>query len=625
MSAIEEIKARLDLVELIGEYVPLRKAGRNYKALCPFHQERTPSFIVFPDSQHFHCFGCGASGDIFGFVMRMENRTFPEALQLLAQRAGVLLRPPTLQEEEEDRERRRLQELNLAAAHFFHRELRFSDAAAGARAYLEARGIGPETVETFLLGYAPDRWDALLGYLRERGYALAEIVRAGLAVEREGGGVYDRFRHRLIFPIRDLQGHVIGFGGRALDEAQVPKYLNSPQTVLFDKGSALYGIDRAAPAIRRAGRAILVEGYFDVLMAHQAGYENVVAPMGTALTENQVHLLRRLTRSLYLAMDADSAGAMATLRGMEVIREAMGEQAVPVPTAQGLVRLERALDGEVRIVVLPPGRDPDEVIRADPDDWAKRLAEAVPVLDYVLERLTQEADLSTARGKAEAVEQALPLLAEVHDPVQQGHYVQRLAHLVQVDDRAIQARLRQRRPAGRRPQTAPEAEMPSVVGRTESVEACLIALVYRFPYLAEFLPPDVPAMLSREEHRALWEMRPGGERGEGEIPEALQAYLEELFERFRVELDEERAPEVLKQCLQRLEYLALERQLRECSYMLTQAEEDGNRDLAWEMLRLKSELSQRLQGMQIAPPSRIWPDLRRHLGDETDAILSSRS
>lgn len=624
MSAIEEIKARLDLVELVGEYVPLRKAGRNYKALCPFHQERTPSFIVFPDSQHFHCFGCGASGDIFGFVMRMENRTFPEALQLLAQRAGVLLRPPTPQEEEEDRERRRLQELNLAAAHFFHRELRLGDAAAGARAYLAARGIRPETVEAFLLGYAPDRWDALLGYLRERGYTPAEMVSAGLVVEREGGGVYDRFRHRLMFPIRDLKGHIVGFGGRALEEAQVPKYLNSPQTVLFDKGSALYGIDRAAAAIRRTGRAVLVEGYFDVLMAHQAGYENVVAPMGTALTEHQVQLLRRLTRSLYLAMDADSAGALATLRGMEVIREAMGEQAVPVPTAQGLVRLERVLDGEVRIVVLPSGRDPDEVIRADPADWEKRLEEALPVLDYVLARLAQEADLSTARGKAAAVEQALPLLAEVHDPVQQGHYVQRLAHLVQVDDRAIQARLRQRRSAGRRPATAPETELQGV-GRTESVEAYLIALIYRFPHLAELLPPDVPAVLSREEHRVLWEMRPGGEAGEGELAEPLRAYLEELFERFREILDEERAPEALKQCWQRLEYLALERQLRECSYMVAQAEEDGNRELAWEMLRLKSELSQRLQGMQIAPPSRIWSDLRRHLGDETDAIVSSRS
>ncbi len=622
MSAIEEIKARLDLVELISEYVPLKKAGRNYKALCPFHQERTPSFIVFPDSQHFHCFGCGASGDIFGFVMRMENRTFPEALEWLAQRAGGLLRPPTPQEEEEDREKRRLAELNLAAARFFHQQLRLSDAAAGARAYLQARGIRPETVEAFLLGYAPDRWDALSGYLRERGYTPGEMVTAGLLVEREGGGAYDRFRHRLIFPIRDLKGQIVGFGGRALEDAQVPKYLNSPQTPLFDKGSALYGIDRAAPAIRRAGRAILVEGYFDVLMAHQAGYENVVAPMGTALTEDQVRLLRRMTRSLYLAMDADSAGAMATLRGMQVIRESMGDQTVPVPTAQGLVRLERVLDGEVRIVVLPPGRDPDEVIRADLDEWEKRLSEALPVLDYVLERLAQEADWSTARGKAEAIEQVLPLLAEIHDPVQQGHYVQRLAHLAQVDDRAIQARLWQRRATGRRPASPPEAEIPGL-GRAEQVEACLIALAYRFPDLTQVLPPELPDLLSREEHRALWELRPG-EGSREELPEPLQAYLEELFQRFRVELDPERAPDVLEQCLQRLEYLALERRLRECTYMLAQAEEDGNRDLAWEMLRLKSELSQRLQGMQIAPPSRIWPDLRRYLGEEADPTPLSR-
>jgi len=621
MSAIEDVKSRLDIIQLIGEYVPLKKAGRNYKALCPFHQEKTPSFIVFPDSQHYHCFGCGVNGDVFGFIMQMEKLAFPEALRLLAQRAGVVLRPPTPQEEEADQQRRRLQELNLAAAHFLHQQLRLGDAGAAARAYLKERGISEETLQGFLLGYAPDRWDALSTYLRERGYGDQELNTAGVVVEREGGGWYDRFRHRLIFPIRDLKGHVVGFGVRAMDEAQLPKYLNSPQTPLFDKGSVLYGLDQAAAAIRREGRAILVEGYFDVLMAHQHGYRNVVAPMGTALGESQVQSLKRFTQSLYLALDADSAGAMATLRGMEVIRGVMGEQAIPVPTAQGLVRFERALAGEVRIVVLPAGRDPDEVIRADPSDWERRLAEARPVLEYVLEYLAQESDLRTAKGKAEAVRVALPLLAEVHDPVEQGHYVQRLAHLVQVEEQAIAARLRQSKSARAGRLRAPaqpdlSAEIP-LATREEVVEGYFVALLLHFPWLKRELPAEALSLLSRQENRVLLQTPAGDFPAPDDLPEELRGYGEGLLSRFQAELglDEPTARQALEQCLARLEYLASERQLQEYSYMLVQAEEEGNRELAWEMLRRKSDLSQRLKGIPISPQSRLWPDLRRYLGE----------
>lgn len=625
MGSIEDIKSRLDIVELIGQHTPLKKAGRNYKGLCPFHQEKTPSFIVFPDGQNYHCFGCGANGDILSFVMHTENVDFSEALQILAQRAGVVLRPPTPEEKESDKQRERLQELNLAAAQFFHHQLRYGDAGAGARTYVESRGLTPETISAYLLGYAPDRWDGVLNYLRERGYSDAEINTAGLTIEREGGGgFYDRFRNRLLFPIRDAQGHVIGFGGRALADDQQPKYLNSPQTPLFDKGAVLYGLDQAAPAIRRDGRAVLVEGYFDVLWAHQAGFKNVVAPMGTALTATQVHLLKRLTHRLYLVFDADAAGAHAMLRGMEVIREALDERTVPVPTAQGLVRFERELDGEVRIVALPAGRDPDEVIRADPAQWPQLIADAVPVVEYVLRSLALEADLASAKGKAEAAERVLPLLAEIHNPVEQAHYVQRLAHIVGVDERTIAAQLRgpgrARREARRRDQPPPPLpEIPLLGRKEEIVEGYLLALLYRHPHLWADLPAGVDPLLSQEVHRALLELFPSGAaRSPDMLPGELRAYLEGLQRRFGTDLnlDDESARRALEAIVNRLAALANERQRREYQDVLIQAQEEGNQELAQEVVRHLSDLSQRRWTITMPPPRRLYPDARRHMGEE---------
>lgn len=626
MSSIEEIKTRLDIVEIIGQQVPLKKAGHNYKGLCPFHQEKTPSFIVFPDGQNYHCFGCGANGDIFTFVMQTENVEFSEALQILARRAGVVLRPPTFEEKESDKQRARLQELNLAAAQFFQHQLRQTEAGAVARTYLESRGISPDTVAGFLLGYAPDRWDALMNYLHERGYGDRELDTAGLVIERESGGYYDRFRHRLIFPIRDLQEHVVGFGGRVLDPEHQPKFLNSPQTPLFDKGAVLYGLDQAGPAIRHEGQAVIVEGYFDVLMAHQQGYKNVVAPMGTALTAAQVHLLKRLTRRLYLALDSDTAGANAMLRGMDVIREAMDERTVPVPTARGLVRFERELDGEVRIVALPAGQDPDEVIRASPQDWEQLVAQAAPVVEYVLRGLAQDADLASAKGKSEAVQKVLPLLAEIHNPVERAHYIQRLAHIVGVDERAIAAQLRRPARPGKdagtrgRPEPPPP-EVPLLGHKEEVVESYLLALLYRFPRLWQHLPAGTASLLFQEEHRALLELLATGAAHSPEaLPSDLRTYLEELQTRFKAELnlDEESSQRALEAYLSRLEGLANERQRREYQDVLAQAQAEGNPDLAQEIMRQLSALSQRRWTITMPPLRRLYPDARRYLGEEGD-------
>jgi len=492
MSVVDEIKERLDIVEVISEYVPLKKAGRNFKALCPFHTEKTPSFIVFPDGQRWHCFGaCGTGGDVFTFIQKIENVDFPQALRLLAQRAGVELAPRSEEAAAEEEVRERLRAVNAAAAAYYNHLLRTAPAAKLARDYVARRGVAAESIEAFQLGYAPDSWDALSTHLTRQGYSLEDIHAAGLVIERETGGYYDRFRHRLMFPIRDVRGQVIGFGGRALpatdggEEGQ-PKYLNSPQTLLFDKSSVLYGLDMARRAISREGYAIIVEGYMDVISAHQHGFQNVVASLGTALTENQLRLAKRYTRSFVLALDADTAGSEATLRGLDVARETLDKEAVPVPTWRGLIRYESRLDAELRILILPPGQDPDRVIQADPKEWQRLVAEALPVADYYFDTLIRGLDLNSAKGKAEAVRRLLPVIREIGDQVEQAHYLQRLSQLVRVDERVLWDQLRGRPPSRRRvrPQPKPDEHPPETPESREfGLEAYLLTCFLRMPSL----------------------------------------------------------------------------------------------------------------------------------------------
>jgi DNA primase len=442
MGVIDEVKNRIDIIELISGYVPLKKAGRNYKGLCPFHTEKTPSFVVFPDTQTWHCFGaCGTGGDIFRFIMQREGMDFSEALRELARRAGVPLSSPTPRSEAADKQREKLLDIHAAAAQYFHHLLRQSNEGAHAREYLVSRAINSETDERFLLGYALNTWEGLKSHLINRGYAEDDLVEAGLLVKKEAGGSYDRFRDRLIIPIRDVRGRVIAFGARALNPNDVPKYLNSPQSPLFDKSSTLFGLDLAKKAIRDADRAVIVEGYMDVLSAHQHGHANVVAGMGTALTEAQLRLLKRFTKNFVLALDADVAGDAATLRGITLARETLDRQAVPVPTGQGLIRFEDQLDADIRIATLPPGRDPDDILRQTPDLWPEIIEKALPVVDFYLQVVSAQYDLTTAKGKSALVRDVLPLLREVNDRVERNHYVGRLARLVKIDERALMAEL----------------------------------------------------------------------------------------------------------------------------------------------------------------------------------------
>lgn len=482
MTVTDDIKQRLDIVALINESgVQLRKAGRNFTGFCPFHpNSRTPAFYVFPDTQSYYCFGCHASGDSFNFVMARQGLDFGDALRLLAGRTGVQLEQRTPEREQEDATRVRLRQINEDAAIYWQHVLLSTQKGQIGRDYVAGRGLEPATIEAWQLGYAPDDWSDLLRYLTDRkGYQPEELEQAGLVIKREQGGYYDRFRNRLIFPIRNVKGEIVGFGGRALGNDHA-KYMNTPETPLFHKSSVLYGLDLAREAIRRDDSVVVVEGYVDVLMAHQAGFANVVAPMGTALTADQVGVIKKLTHTVYLALDADAAGANATIKGLQTLRENMDSTVVPVPTPQGYIRWERELDGEIKIIALPDGRDPDDVIRANADDWRALVAGAQPLMGYYLNQLTSDLDLRSAKGRADAVERLAPLIGALVNPVERAHYVQQLAQKLGLEERLIREQVERVR-RGRSVNRANLEIGPAEASTSLSREDQLLSLLLRFP------------------------------------------------------------------------------------------------------------------------------------------------
>jgi DNA primase len=483
MSVIDEIKDRIDIVELIGETVKLRKSGKNYTGFCPFHPNtRTPAFAVFPDSGTWRCFGaCNEGGDAFSFLMKKEGWDFAETFRYLAERTGVELRPRTPEEQAAEEAHERLRELLESAAAFYRHNLLNTEAGEKALSYMHERGFSDETMEIFEIGYAPSSWDATRDHLASRDYSEQDMLEAGVVSQRDSGGVYDRFRHRIMIPIRDARGRLAGFGARALDPEDVPKYLNSPQTVLFDKGSLLYGLDKARKAIRKLDQVVIVEGYMGVIGLHQAGFENVVASMGTALSESQLRQLKRYTRRMTLALDADLAGSQATLRGLTVAREALEREPDPVFDSRGLVRYEGRLDADIRVITLPAGQDPDDVVTDDPAAWPEILERSQTVVEYVMERLLAMRDLDDPKAKGEVARHVLPLIEDVVDPVERETYRQELARRLKVDERALLswrpgARVRSRRRSGE-----PEREVGRTLATRQEApieQFCLGVLLY---------------------------------------------------------------------------------------------------------------------------------------------------
>ncbi|MDF1513393.1 MAG: DNA primase, partial [Anaerolineae bacterium] len=437
----DDIKDKLDITDYIRRRVQLQKAGRNFKGLCPFHTEKTPSFFVFPDNHRWHCFGCGKGGDIFTFAMEIEGIDFHTALEDLANQAGVILRPLSPAQQEQASEADRLRALIQDAASYYHTLLLTAPQADHARTYLHNRSVTAEGIEIFQLGYSMNSWDALRTHLFGKGYSIDELVKSGMLVQREDQRTYDRFRDRVMIPICDRRGKPIAFGGRVLSADAQPKYMNSPQTVLFDKGQILFGYHLASQAIREQDAAIIVEGYMDVIVPYQAGYRNVVAPMGTALTEAHLKQLQRLTQRFILAMDADSAGIHGTIQGLETARNTLDREQDPVFDARGLIGYEGRLKADIRVATIPDGLDPDELVIKDPEAWENVISSSQPIVRYYFQQLMQQGDPSEPKTKARIVDAMLPLLSDISDSVEREAYIQEFAQQLALNARSLADRL----------------------------------------------------------------------------------------------------------------------------------------------------------------------------------------
>jgi len=519
-----EVKNKLSVVEVIGETVQLKKSGASYKGLCPFHGEKTASFYVTPNRESWKCFGCGLGGDVFSFVMQRDSVTFPEALKTLAAKAGVELDERSSRE---DARKARLRDVLDSAIAWYHSVLTAHVSGGPALDYLHGRGFTDETISTHQLGWAPAGWDAMSRQLiAKRGVDPNALAEVGLTQARASGrGAYDRFRERIIFPIRDANGHAVGLGGRYLlaegdTSDHGPKYLNSPATPLFDKSRTLYLVDRAKSAIRKSGQAVIVEGYTDALMAHQAGFTNVVASLGTALTPGQVAVLTRYAKKVALAYDVDPAGQSAGSFGVTELNNLISE--VQQGGGVGLT--------DVGVVRLPDGKDPDEVIRESPDLWREAVRTPDPILAYLIDYHAGRIDTRLADGRKRLVDAVMPTLRKVSDPVVRDAYLQLLARRSGVEERILLESLH-RRPEPSRPgalggggaiddhsgaritldavRAAAESVSPEeVVKSITPVEVELLRLLLLVPEQQERVvellkPADLPSTVARELYTAI--------------------------------------------------------------------------------------------------------------------------
>lgn len=468
MSDTQLIKDKIDIVDFIGEYVQLKPAGINHKGLCPFHNEKSPSFMASRERNSWHCFGCGKGGDIFTFVQEIEGMDFMEALKLLAGRAGVEL--STKRSELESSEKNRLKDIMTDAARFYHNVLTKIDSAKPAREYLLQRGLLPATVETWQIGYIPDQWDLLTQYLLKKGFGIDDLVASGMTIKREranaqsGKGFYDRFRGRIMFPIRDVHGNVVGFTGRVLVETEKSggKYVNTPQTLLYDKSNIVFGLDKAKHEIRKKNVVVMVEGQMDVIGVWQSGMPNVVATSGTALTEQQVALLKRYAQNISIAFDADDAGYKAAKRGIDLARQA------------GV---------NVRIIRVPDGLDPDDFVKKDPEGWRGAVTDAVDVMQWYVDRAFAGQDLKNPKHKQLIANELLPEIARIPFAVEKDHWLQAIAAKLGVDPGILRQDMPDVRDSaepvqsrGQAPSSSPE-EKKQKGGQRDALEQHVLSLI----------------------------------------------------------------------------------------------------------------------------------------------------
>jgi DNA primase len=454
--AVERVKEAADIVEIVSVYTDLRRTGERHMGLCPFHEERTPSFSVDPREKLYHCFGCGVGGDVIKFVEEKEGLAFPEAVEALGDRYGVEVEREASDPRAEDARKRRarLGELLDRTTQFYAAYLWDSKEAGKAREYLDSRGLGEAVLRAFGVGYAPSAWDQVLTRGQEAGFSVAELAAVGLVQRGQKGGHYDRFRARIMFPVRDPRGRVQGFGARALRPAAKPKYLNSPEGELYRKGRTLYGIDRARPAIAKDGRAVVVEGYTDVLAAHQAGIEGAVGVMGTAITPDQMKQLASYTEDVVLALDADRSGREAMLRAQRIAGS-------------------RKLD--LRVAAMPAGEDPaDILLNGDADKLRGLIAEAMPLPEFHVRWALEEADLGSPAGRDRALDEVVPVLAAMGESISRDELARVVADRLDADPGLVTRRVAQgggEAPRGAIAPARPPSPRPGGDGRLGGAEA----------------------------------------------------------------------------------------------------------------------------------------------------------
>lgn len=502
---LEDILSRVDIVEVIAGYMPLKKAGRNFKASCPFHHEKTPSFMVSPDRQIYHCFGCGESGNAFKFLMRYERLEFPEAVEALAKKAGVALPQASQQESQALNRSAQFYSVNELAALFYENNLH-SPAGAKARAYLLKRGIKEETVKCFKLGLAFDKWDALITYLRAKNFSLSLLEKSGLVLAKDGGGYYDRFRNRVILPIVDIKSRVLGFGARVLDDT-LPKYINSPETPLYVKGRNLFGLNLAKDSIRDVDSVVVVEGYLDFIIPYQAGLKNIVASLGTALTSEQARLLKRYTHNVVMVYDADAAGELATLRSLDIfIEEEMN----------------------VRIASLPKGFDPDLYVQKHGiEAFEDKISHSQNLFDYKLEILRSRFNCREIEGKVKIVAAMLETISKIKNEVLKSEYAKRLSQELDIGEEALLHELRKVNPA--KPYSGASEAVSKKALNMNPTEKLLIKLMLEENELIEHIrknlePADFQDARASRIVSIMFELM---EQGRSVGPASLMSFLED--------------------------------------------------------------------------------------------------
>ncbi|MCE2463193.1 MAG: DNA primase [Dehalococcoidia bacterium] len=638
MTVIDDIKGRLDILDVVSRYANLQRSGRSYKANCPFHTERTPSFHVFPERQSWRCFGaCATGGDLFSFLMRIENLEFGEALKVLAQQAGVTLPEKRERKDENDA----IYSINEASREFFSGLLSSGGRGADARAYLLERGLEQGTIERFQLGLSPSDGESLRRHLASKGYTQEQMALAGVVTQGRNGSYRDLFRSRLMFPIWDAEGRLAGFGGRALDDSG-PKYLNSPRSPAFDKGRILYAMHLAKDAVRERG-IVIVEGYMDAIVAHQGGFSNVVASMGTALTQHQASLVRGLVRKpgssdpgdVILALDPDDAGNKATSGGLESESSLNALQTVFKGRVGRTNFYERPDSPSFRVALLPHGKDPDEIILESPEEWTRLVANAVPFMDYLFAVYSSSEDLSTPQGKSRVADKFKLFIAATPDPFEQDHYFQRLAALLEVSDATLRASLGRPGPGGpsnRDRSTGPNRTTRSQPGRVDRqdqdttatpfarmdhdpLEEYCMALILRD---SEFLHPDGHGKNGSGETESAGFTEEAGDAYKlrleyfqrvdnrdvftnwircstldtlrDSLDEELKEHLEHLLTKFLPPSDRKQREAAFKDCVRRLEERYLRDLKREEGMRLSEATVEEVEEQGQEILQLNERL-----------------------------------